>query len=170
MVKIRWVQLGDTAAEVQAVIDAAFLSTHGHMFSDEEKVLFLAGTAGDYLQFTWTLPPQGPIALAVDAGRIVGATVMHRHNSRGKYTVIEPMSVLPEYQGHNVGTRLWRFVATESKRFGDRGLQVWPLDRNEAGINFFQKHLRLQFIGKGEWRLRDHVEAATGLQEDFYSS
>ncbi len=77
------------------------------------------------------------------------------------------MNIHPDYQRQGVGTDLWAFVAAESKGVGVTGLQVWALDGNPVAMNFYQNHLHLRVIGKGEWWLLDHMEPATGFQYDF---
>jgi len=172
VVSIRWPTPEDHNAEANAQLMAmaktAFLSTHGHLFSQEEQALIRESTSIANYRFSWTLPPKLLIALAANGPQIVGAISLHRHNTPGEYGVIEPMNVHPDYQRQGVGTDLWTFIASQSKRFGDRGLQVWALDRNEVAMNFYQNKIRLRVIGKGEWWLRDHMEPATGFQLDFY--
>jgi GNAT superfamily N-acetyltransferase len=77
------------------------------------------------------------------------------------------MNVHPDYQRQGVGTDLWIAMAAQSKRLGDRGMQVWALDGNEMAIDFYSKKLRLEIIGTGDWWLLDHREPATGFQLDF---
>jgi GNAT superfamily N-acetyltransferase len=107
------------------------------------------------------------LALAVEGHRRVGAITLHRHPVRGKYGLIEPMNIHPDYQGQGVGRRMWEFVASRSRELGDRGLQVWALDRCDIAIHFYRDTLGLPVIGPGEWWLRDHREPATGFQDNF---
>ena len=130
MVEIRWVNREDANPDVQAELMAvaaeAFLSSHGHMLSEEEKAWIRKGTTREDYRFNWEpLPPQVLVALAVDSQRRVGAIALHRHPRPGDYGVIEPMNIHPDYQRRGIGSRLWKFMAARSKELGDRGMQVW---------------------------------------------
>jgi len=138
---------------------SAFLSGHGHLFSEDEKALILATDRDNIYRFSWQpLPIARMMMLAVDGPKIVGAITVHRHPTASMYGVVEPMNVHPDYQRQGVGTQLWTAIAAQAKRLGDRGMQVWALDGNAIAVNFYSKRLRLRVVGTGEWWLGDHRE------------
>src|SRR5712691_135830 len=93
---------------------AAWLSGHGHLYSEQERAVVMAATSNEIFRMSWHLPAYSDIALAVDdeAGRIIGAIEYRRDlGTHGEYGLVEPMNVHPDYQGRGIGKQVWDYIA-----------------------------------------------------------
>jgi len=168
-VDVRPKQAGDSDWEILAVGKAAWLSGHKPLLTAEEYALVLAATSNDVLHSSWlTNKPKSEFTvLAVDGARIVGLGQLCTKTEANDYGLVEPMDVLPQYQGQHLGTRIWNELKTYSQQRGDKGLQVWALDDNDAAIAFY-KGMGCTAVAKGEFWIDSFPhKPATGFQVDF---
>jgi len=106
-------------------------------------------------------------AIAVEDSQIVGAITVWRPSVQDRYSIVEPMNVLPTHRGRGIGVRLWRFIEAHSSERGDRGLRVWGIDGNRGASHFYGSTLKLQPVGVGTFWIGQHREAATEYRQDF---
>ena len=144
----------------------AWRSGHQDLFTPDELDRVEAATTDDIFEIGWDVPKSGLTVVALVGSELVGAASLRPYPSEGSYGLIEPMSVIPGYQRHGVGTAIWNYVVSLARKRGYPGLRVFALTRNQMAVDFYAK-MGCRVVGASALRLGAHVEPATAFQFDF---
>jgi GNAT superfamily N-acetyltransferase len=151
---------------LRAIGKEAWLSGHRHLFTQDELDQVQAAQTDDIFGFDWEVPKSGITVVASVGPNLVGAATLRPYPSNGLPGLIEPMSVIPGFQRHGVGTAIWNYVVALARQRTYPGLRVFALTGNQMAVGFYTK-MGCRVVGRGELRLGEHVEPATGFQLDF---
>lgn len=147
----------------QRVVDAAWISGHGHLFPRSVERL-LRGERPEET-FSYEYPRDKGIPIVADIrGQVVG--VIDLRPLPDGSLLIEPIAVDPAFQRHRVGSELWKAAETLARRRDYRALVVWAVDGNKKAQGFYASQGCTPFAsGKVMF---DGVEAtATGYRLDL---
>lgn len=162
---------------------AAFKLGHGPMpgqrgiFNNEEiDLLRHHPVPGAEWDFTWRplLPSVTQNIYAFWEGELIGHLRSYLNgDSRNEYIVIEPINVLPGWQGKRIGRRMWAYVRSlydGHQRYMPKGVRVWAIERNLGAVHFYRTYCKCEIDASQtghSFRIDRNTQPAIGLRYDF---
>lgn len=151
-----------------AIIREGFIAGHSALLSDSERSALADPDSHPDPQYSWSqLPAEKQFAFAFDGDRLVGVLILHFAKEGGSFAVVEPMHIASGYRSSGLGRRLWNVGVEFARSQHATSIHVWAMDGNVGAIRFYREKIGCKAVGKGEWRIGDHVEPATEFQYDL---
>jgi GNAT superfamily N-acetyltransferase len=139
-----------------AVTRLGWDSGYAGIFTDDE--INLAFRDPTQIVASWT---EGTLAVGFVAeadGEMVGvADLMTLLDGDA---LVEPMHVVPDFQGIGVGTTLWDLCVDAARSLGVKVVWVWVLERNRGAVRFYEGRGAQRTDMAGSLRIGAHVEPA----------
>lgn len=142
------------------LIEAAWRVAYAHIYSRAEIDGVFNATISSYGDWVdRRKEPLGHVSANVN-GKLVGFISLARLKiGEGE---VSALYILPEYQGHGVGTALWEAGCIRLRDLGCPAVWVWALARANA-VKFYEKQGCVR-MDEGSYSVGEHLERAVGFR------